>query len=148
MRRRSEQCCCSREIKRFGVESNRVTVFVGKRTKSCMFGSECSKGEWQVPRCAVLVCEVLVAVSESDMSPDVFFPCHDKGTQACAVERKLELEERQFRFELITFGAGADRGHDDHDCKVRVHEVPEARKTMSLSRDVGCPIPKDGLLEP
>ena len=23
-------------------------------------------------------------------------------------------------------GAGADRGHGDHDCKLRVHEVPEA----------------------
>ena len=44
-------------------------------------------------------CEVsvaLVAVSESDMSHDVFFPCCDEGTQACAYHEgcgtKLELE--------------------------------------------------------
>ena len=58
--------------------------------------------------------------------------------------------------------AGADRGHDDHDCKFRAREVSEARKTVSPaggvqaeslvvgdesgSHDVGHPIPKVGLL--
>ena len=135
-------------------------------------------------------CEVLVAVSESDMSHTVFFPCYDEGTQACAYHEgcgtKLELEsngvfelpveivlhkssddwkERQFRFELITFGAGTDRGHVDHDRKLPVHEVLEACKTVSVSpagkvqawslvvggnlgsRAVFLPIPTVGLLE-
>ena len=41
-------------------------------------------------------CDVLLAVSESDMSHDVFFPCYDEGTQACAHHEgcgtRLELE--------------------------------------------------------
>ena len=76
------------------------------------------------------------------MSHDVFFPCYDEGTQACAYHEgcgmKLELDSngvfevpveiilhnartigRKFRFELITFEAGTNRGHDDRDCKFR-----------------------------
>ena len=63
----------------------------------------------------------------------------------------------------LAFGAGADQGHDGHDCKFRVHEVSEVRKTVSYagrvqarslvdgcklgSRDVSYPIPEAGLLE-
>ena len=86
-----------------------VTVFVHFRlfvTKSCKSCVDLSarkvKGKlpgvsfWYAnPRMAE-TCEVLVAVSESDMSHDVFFPCHDEGTQACAYHEgcgtKLELE--------------------------------------------------------
>ena len=46
--------------------------------------------------------------------------------------------EKQFRFGLVIFGAGADRGHDDHDCKFGVREVPEARKTVSFAGRVSC----------
>ena len=77
-----------------------------------------------------------------------------------------DWDERQVRFELITFGAGANQGHDGHDCKFRVHGVSEACKIVILalfprdvqarslvvggklgSRDVGYLIPKVGLLE-
>ena len=99
-------------------------------------------------------CEVLVAVSESNMSHDVFFFCYDEGTQACSYHG--------MRNET---GAGADRGHGDHACKLRVHEVPGAYKTVSVSpagkvqawflvvggnpggRDVIHPIPRVRLLE-
>ena len=84
------------------------------------------------------------------------------GSSPCSDDWK----ERKFRFELVTFGAGTDRGHGDHDCKLRVHEVPEACKIAvpalflwdsrlgSLvvggnpgSRAVVFPIPRVGLLE-
>ena len=39
--------------------------------------------------------------------------------------------KEQFRSGLVTFGAGADR--DDRDCKFRVHEVPDACKTVSFA---------------
>ena len=61
--------------------------------------------------------------------------------------------------------AGADRGHDDHDCKFRASEMSEVCTTVILTLflqdvqvrsfvvggksggcDVGCPIPKVGLL--
>ena len=65
--------------------------FVTKSCKSCMdLSARKVKGKlrgvsfWFVnPRMAE-TCEVLMAVSEGDMSHDVFFPCHDEGTQACA----------------------------------------------------------------
>ena len=41
-----------------------------------------------------------------------------------------DWKERQFRFELITFGAGTDRGHDDRDCKFRVPETPKVCRTV------------------
>ena len=83
--------------------------------------------------------------------------------QSRLFHRKLgRLERKQGRFGLVTFGAGADGGHDGHHCKFRVHEEPEARRTVisaggvqarslvvgdtSGSRDVGYPIPKVGLL--
>ena len=92
-----------------------VTVFVHFRcfvTKSCKSCTDLSarkvKGKlrgvsfWYAnPRMAE-TCEVLMAVSESDMSHDVFFPCndeacYDEGTQACAYHEgcgtKLELEQ-------------------------------------------------------
>ena len=47
----------------------------------------------------------------------------------CSAHCSDDWEERQFRFVLITFGAGADRGHDDHDSKFRAPEMPEACKT-------------------
>ena len=62
--------------------------FAKKSCKSCMdLSARKVKGKlrgvsfWCAnPRMAE-TCEVLVAVSESDMSHDVFFPCHDEGTQ-------------------------------------------------------------------
>ena len=73
-----------------------------------------------------------------------------------------DWKERQFKFELITFGAGTDRGHDDRDCKFRVPEMSEVCKTAHLverarsksfivggnprTRVVVFPIPRVGLL--
>ena len=69
------------------------------------------------------------------------------------------------KFELVSFGAGMGRGHDDHDCKFRAPAMPEACKTVSVSppgkvqawslvvggnpgkRAVVFPIPRIGLLE-
>ena len=76
-----------------------VTVFVHFRwfvTKSCKSCMDLSARKVKAnPRMAE-TCEVLVAVSESHMSHDVLFPCHDEGTQACAYHEgcgtKLELE--------------------------------------------------------
>ena len=64
---------------------------------------------------------------------------------------------------LITFRAGTDRGHDDHDCKLRAPKMLDACKIVILaertqlrslvvggksgSRDEVYPIPKVGLLE-
>ena len=61
--------------------------------------------------------------------------CTFRGQARCAVAFLLvssgnRWDERQLRFQQITFGAGADQGHDEHDCKFRVHEVPEACKTV------------------
>ena len=57
-------------------------------------------------------CEVMVAVSESDMRHDVFFLCHDEGTQACAYHEgcgtKLELESNgvfQLPVEIVLHNA-------------------------------------------
>ena len=130
--------------------------------------------------------KVSMALSEtSDMSYDLSFPCYYKRyPSACVprgiwnetgagVERSLRVasrdsaqcsddwDERQVRFVLITLGAGADRGCEDHDCKFRAHEMPEAPKTVNPalflhdvqatsldvggkfgSRDVGYPIQK------
>ena len=99
-----------------------------------------------------------MAVSETNhMSHDMILPCCDEGTKVFAYHEgwrsKLELEpngvvgrvasrrssarcsddwrERQDGFGLVTFGAGADRGHDEHDCKFRAREVLEARKTVN-----------------
>ena len=89
-----------------------VTVFVHFRwfeTKSCKSCKDLSarkvKGKlrgvsfWYAGLEMAETCEVLaalVAVSENDMSHDVFFPCYDKSTQACAYHEgcgtKLELE--------------------------------------------------------
>ena len=181
-----------------------VTVFVHFRwfvTKSCKSCMDLSARKvkdklrdvsfWHAnPRMAE-TCEVLGAVSESDMSHDVLFPCHDEGTQACVprgmrnetgagVKRSLRIasrdcssrcsddwKERQFRFELITFGAGTDRGHDDQDCKFIAPEMrgvwrvaipalflQDVARLRSLvvggnpgSRAVVFPIPRVGLLE-
>ena len=113
-----------------------VTVFAHFRwfvTKSCKSRVDLSarkvKGKlqgvsfWCVnPRMAE-TCEVLMAVSESDMSHNVFFPCHDEGTQAWAYHEgcgtKQELEE----IEDVR----------DHDCNLTVHEVPEACKIVILA---------------
>ena len=87
--------CCS--------DCVRSVSLVRNEKLQVLCGSECSKGKlrgvsfWYLnPRMAE-TCEVLVAVSESDMSQDVFFPCHDEGTQACAYHEgcgtKLELEQ-------------------------------------------------------
>ena len=141
--------------KRFVCCSDCVSLtFAGFVTKSCKSCVDLSprkvKGKlrgvsfWYAsPRMAEMR-DVLVAVSESDMSHDVFFPCYDEGTQACAYhegmlnKRSLRIasrdcssqcsddwKERQFRFELVTSRAGTDRGYGDHECKLRVHEVPE-----------------------
>ena len=128
-------------------------------------------------------CEVWAAVSESDTSHDVFFLITTKVPKACAyhegcgagVKWSLRIASRdcfsqsdnwkewQFRFDLITFGAGTDRGHDDRDCKFRAPETSEVCRTVhpverarlgSLvvggnagSRAVVFPIPRVGLLE-
>ena len=101
---------------RSGIEAcAAVTVFVHLLgAKSCMFcldlGARKVNGKlrgvsfrYANPRMAETP-ELLVAVSESDMSHDVFFPCHDKGTQACAYHEgcgtKLELESDGV-FELL-----------------------------------------------
>ena len=34
--------------------------------------------------------------------------------------------------ELVTFGAGTDREHDDRDCKCRAPEMPEVCRTVHL----------------
>ena len=74
-----------------GIDScTAVTVFVHFRwfeTKNCKFCMDLSarkvKGKLRSTETyEVLV--ALVAVSESDMSHDVFFPCSDEDTQACA----------------------------------------------------------------
>ena len=117
----------------------------------------------------------------------MFFPRRDRGTNACAyhegwnetearVKQSLRIasrasfaqssddwEEQHFRFVLITFKVGTDRGHDDHDCKCKVLKMPESCKTVSLaerarsgslvvggnsgSRAVVFPILRVGLLE-
>ena len=84
------------------------------------------------------------------------FLCYCEGTEVCAyhegcgtklelaVERSLRVasrdclaqcsddwDERHVKFVLIIFRAGADRGDDDHACKLRVRELLEARKTVS-----------------
>ena len=102
--------------------------------------------------------QVSMAVSEtSDMGHDVFFPGCNEGIGVCVprwmwmdigagADRSLRVASRdcsaqcsddwkelQFRFALVSFGAGADRRHDGHDCKLRVHGVPEACKTCRKS---------------
>ena len=84
------------KVAKFRVESIRVLqrlcplIFVGSLTKSCRSCVDLSarkvKGKlrgvsfWNAnPRMAE-TCEVLVAVSENDMSHDVIFPCYDEGT--------------------------------------------------------------------
>ena len=67
--------CCSDCVRSF--------LLVRVETLQVLCGSECSKGERQVP-CVnprmAKTCEVLVAVSENDMSHDAFFPCCGEGT--------------------------------------------------------------------
>ena len=74
------------------------------------------------------------------------------ASRDCSAHCSDDWRGWQVRFGLVT------RGPDDHDCKFRVREVPQARKTVSLaggvqatslvvgdksgSRDVGRPIPK------
>ena len=77
--------------------------FVTKGCKSCVdLSARKVKGElrgvsfcYGNPRMTE-TCEVLVAVSQSDRSHDVFFPCYDEVAQACAYHEgcgtKLELE--------------------------------------------------------
>ena len=100
-----------------------------------LFGSECSKCEREAPRFVILVrvaetCKVLVAASEtSDMSQRSLRMASRDYSAQCSDD----WGERQFWFALITFGAGADRGHDDHDCKFRASEMLEAWKTVILA---------------
>ena len=88
-------CCC---------DCVRSFSLVRNEKLQVLCGSECSKGERQVPRCVILVrgsengrdARSLGCSGSSDMSHDVFFPCHDEGTQACVHHEgcgtKLELE--------------------------------------------------------
>ena len=85
------------------------------------------------------------------------------ASRDCSSHCSDDWKERQFRFELITFGAGTDRGHDDGDCKFRAPETLEVCRTVHLverarlrslvvggnpgSRAVVLPIPRVGLLE-
>ena len=91
------------KITRFRLESIRVLQRLCSLIFQVLCGSECSKGEKQAPRCVnngnprmAETCEVVVAVSENDMSHEAFFPSYDEGTQACAYLEgcgtKLELE--------------------------------------------------------
>ena len=138
-----------------------------------LFGSECSKGERPAPRCVILVRESENGRDVRSLGGGVRNERHLVATKTpkrvfttrdvernwswslipgrdCSAQCLDDWEERQFRY-------------DDHDCKVRVHEVLEARKTVSPavrvqarslvvggrlgSRDVGYPIPKAGLME-
>ena len=116
-----------------GIDSRAaVIVFVHFRwsvTKSCKSFIDLSarkvKGKrrgvsfWYVnPRMAE-TCDVLVAVSESDMSHDVFSLSRRRHPNVCVLQGMWNETE-----------AGADRGHGDFDCKLRVHEVLEACKIM------------------
>ena len=81
----------------------------------------------------------------------------------CSSQCSDDWKERQVTFELITFGAGTDRGHDDRDCKFRAPETPEVCRTVHLlerarlrslvvggnpgSCAVVFPIPRDKVLE-
>ena len=169
-----------------------VTVFVHFRwfvTKSCKPCMDLSarkvKGKlrgvsfWYAnPRMAE-TCEVVVAVLLRRRCPSVCVSGGMWNETGAGVKRSLRIasrdcssqcsddwKERQFRFELITFGAGTDRGHDDRDCKFRAPETPETCKIVitalflrdsqlrSLvvggnpgSRAVVFPIPRVGLLE-
>ena len=60
-----------------------------------------------------------------------------RGTSRdCSARSSDDWGERQDRFGLVTFGAGADRGYDGHDVKFRVREVLEACKTVSFAGGV------------
>ena len=52
------------------------------------------------------------------------------ASRDCSSQCSDDWKELQFRFELTTFGAGTDRGHDDRDCKFRVLETPEVCRTV------------------
>ena len=88
---------------RFVSCSNCVRSFslVRNEKLQVLCGSECSRGERQAPRCVILVRESengrdVRSLGGSDMSHDMFFPCHDEGTHACPYHEgcgtKLELE--------------------------------------------------------
>ena len=86
-----------------GIDSSTaVIVFVHFRwfeTKSCKFCVDLSARKVKSKLRSTETYEVLVAlvaVTESDTSHDVFFPCSDEDTQACAYHKgcgtRLELE--------------------------------------------------------
>ena len=87
--------------------------FVTKSYKSCvdLSARKVKDKRYANPRMAE-TCEVVVAVSESDMSHDVLFLCHDEGTQACAYHEgcgtRLELESNgvfEFLVEIVLHNA-------------------------------------------
>ena len=113
---------------------------------------------WYVnPRMAEVL-RVLMAVSEmSDMSHDVFFPRSNRRYQSvctprglwnetgAGVKRRLRVasgacsalcsddwEELQFRFVHITFRAGTDRGHDEHDCMCTVLDLESSLSILRI----------------
>ena len=55
------------------------------------------------------------------------------ASRDCSAHCSDDWGERQFRLVLITFGAGADRGRDGHDCKFRAPEMPPALKVVILA---------------
>ena len=115
--------------------------FVTKKLQ-VLCGSECSKGERQAPRCVSLVCE-------SENGRDVRCLGGNESRKRVRTTRDVERNwswsqtESSSRdcsgqcsddtFELIAFGAGTDREHDDHDCKFKAPATPEACKTVSVS---------------
>ena len=112
--------CCSDRVRSFSLVRNEKL--------QVLYGSECSKGERQAPRCVILVREsengrdvrsLGGSVRERHESRCVF-PMSRRRYPSVCVPRGMWNET----------GAGADRGHGDHDCKLRVHEVPEACKIM------------------
>ena len=54
------------------------------------------------------------------------------ASRDCPSQCLDDWEERQFMFELVTFGAGTDRRHDDRDCKFKAPETSEVCCTVHL----------------
>ena len=115
--------CCSDCVRSFSLVRNEML--------QVLCGSECPKGERQAPRCVILV-------RESENGKDVRSrggSVRERHKSRCVLpllrQRYLSVCVPQgMRNET---GVGADRGYGDHDCKLGIHEVPEACKTVSVS---------------
>ena len=110
-----------------------ATVFV----HSCFFrneklqvlcGSECSKFEGQAPRFVILV-------RESENGKDVRSPggsFRERHESRCVLRllRRRYLSACVPRGMWNETGAGTDQGHDDHDCRLGVHEVQDSEREL------------------